>query len=389
MISVRNLFLLISFISIVFLISCNNEHTQSSSVEAIVKKEIKNFSDSVKASITQKEADKREKKIISFFNKKHKSRVFNGNILFAEKGKIIAHTTFGYANFRKKEKLTTNHSFQLASASKPITAVATLQLVENGKLNLNDTIQSFFPDFPYRNITIHQLLSHRSGMSQYTHFCDRPDSIWPDKNKTINNNDVLKIMTDIIPLINYPPDYKYYYCNTNYLILASIIEKVSKLDFNSYLKKHIFNPVGMNSTAVYDRTNHKELTLPVQGYEGRIPWEDVYLNGCVGDKGVYSTTMDLLKFDRALKQNLLLSDSLKELAFSKKNKNFRTNNNYGYGFRLKFSKKYGKIIYHTGWWKGFRSYYINVPENDQTIIVLNNVKRGRFLNIEKLIDLLN
>jgi CubicO group peptidase (beta-lactamase class C family) len=129
--------------------------------------------------------------------------------------------------------------------------------------------------------------------------------------------------------------------------------------------------------------------LPVQGYEGRIPWEDVYLNGCVGDKGVYSTTMDLLKFDRALKQNLLLSDSLKELAFSKKNKNFRTNNNYGYGFRLKFSKKYGKIIYHTGWWKGFRSYYINVPENDQTIIVLNNVKRGRFLNIEKLIDLLN
>ena len=99
--------------------------------------------------------------------------------------------------------------------------------------------------------------------------------------------------------------------------------------------------------------------------------------------------MDLLKFDRALKQNLLLSDSLKELAFSKKNKNFRTNNNYGYGFRLKFSKKYGKIIYHTGWWKGFRSYYINVPENDQTIIVLNNVKRGRFLNIEKLIELLN
>ncbi len=379
----------ITIIILVFIANSCKENKPQKSVEAIIDEKIKNFSDSINDIISKKEADKREKKIISFFNKKNKSKVFNGNILFAEKGKVIAHSSFGYANFRKKEKLTINHSFQLASASKPITAVATLQLIENGKLNLNDTIQSFFPEFPYRNITIHQLLSHRSGMSQYTHFCDRPDSIWPDKNKTINNNDVLKIMSDIVPLINYPPDYKYYYCNTNYLILASIIEKVSKLDFNSYLKKYIFNPIGMENTIVYDRTNLQELKLPVQGYEGRIPWEDVYLNGCVGDKGVYSTTMDLLKFDRALKQNLILSDSLKELAFSKKNKNFRTNNNYGYGFRLKFLKKYGKIVYHTGWWKGFRSYYINVPKKDQTIIVLNNVKRGRFLNIEKLIDLLN
>tara|TARA_B100001287_G_scaffold270305_1_gene268908 strand:- start:1329 stop:2495 length:1167 start_codon:yes stop_codon:yes gene_type:complete len=388
MFKVKHFYFISSLFVFVLVNSCN-ENKSNKSVEATIDEKIKNFSDSIEEIILKKEEDKREKKIISFFKKKNNSRVFNGNILFAENGKIIAHSTFGYANFRKKEKLTTDHSFQLASASKPITAVATLQLIENGKLNLNDTIQSFFPEFPYKNITIHQLLSHRSGMSQYTHFCDRPDSIWPDKKKTINNNDVIKIMSDIVPLINYPPNYKYYYCNTNYLILASIVEKVSNLDFNSYLKKYIFNPVGMNSTVVYNRTNYKELILPVQGYEGRIPWEDVYLNGCVGDKGVYSTTMDLLKFDRALKQNLILSDSLKELAFSKKNKNFRTNNNYGYGFRLKFSEKYGKIIYHTGWWKGFRSYYVNVPRKDQTIIVLNNVKRGKFLNIEKLIDLLN
>jgi CubicO group peptidase (beta-lactamase class C family) len=173
------------------------------------------------------------------------------------------------------------------------------------------------------------------------------------------------------------------------LILASIIEQVSGLEFKNYLKKYIFEPIGMNSSAVYDRTNIEELSLPVQGYEGRIPWEDVYLNGCVGDKGVYSTTIDLLKFDRALNQNLLLSDSIKTLAFTKKNKNFRSNSNYGYGFRMKFSKKYGKIIYHTGWWKGFRSYFITVPQTDQTIVVLNNIKRGRFLNIEKLIDLIN
>ena len=371
-----------------FFLSCN-EYTKPSSKEIIQEEKIENHSDSLASIIDTTLIDKREKKIISFFKRKYKSRVFNGNILFAEKGKVIAHTSFGYANFRKKEKLSINHSFQLASASKPVTAVATLQLIEKGQLSLEDTIQKFFPKFPYQNITIHQLLSHRSGMSQYTHFCDRPDSIWPNKNKTINNDNVLKIMSDIVPLINYPPNKRYYYCNTNYLILASVIEKISGMKFNDYLKKYIFNPIGMENTVLYNRTNLQELKLPVQGYEGRIPWEDVYLNGCVGDKGVYSTTMDLLKFDRALKHNLIISDSIKELAFTKKNKNFRNNHNYGYGFRLKFTEKFGKIVYHTGWWKGFRSYFINIPEKDQTIIVLNNVKRGRFLNINELIGLMN
>ena len=236
---------------------------------------------------------------------------------------------------------------------------------------------------------IHQLLSHRTGMSQYTHFCDRPDSIWPDKTKTISNNDVLEIMEQIVPLQNYPPNKRYYYCNTNYLILASIIETVTDKKFGDYVKANIFIPSGMTNSCIYDRTNKDELIKPAQGYENRIPWEDVYLNGCVGDKNVYSTTGDLLKFDRALNLNLLINDSLKQLAFSPKNKTFKSNQNYGYGFRLKDHKEYGKIVYHTGWWKGFRSYYIKVIEKDQTIIVLNNVKRGRFFNINELISLLN
>ena len=293
------------------------------------------------------------------------------------------------AHFRNKEELTEEHSFQLASVSKTITAIATLQLVEEGILHLNDSIQQFFPNFPYRGMDIHQLLSHRTGMSQYTHFCDRPDSIWPDKTKTISNNDVLDIMEQIVPLQNYPPNKRYYYCNTNYLILASIIEKVTDQKFGDYVKDKIFTPSGMTNSCIYDRTNQDELIKPVQGYENRIPWEDVYLNGCVGDKNVYSTTGDLLKFDRALNLNLLINDSLKQLAFSPKNKTFKSNQNYGYGFRLKDHKEYGKIVYHTGWWKGFRSYFIKVIDKDQTIIVLNNVKRGRFFNINELISLLN
>ena len=373
------------FLTLILFTSCAEEHISATNEE----KEVLNFSEEVQENIDTNLSDKRNRFIENYFQQRHRIKLFNGNILFAEKGQIIAHKSYGMAHFRNKEELTEEHSFQLASVSKTITAIATLQLVEEGILNLNDSIQQFFPNFPYKGMDIHQLLSHRTGMSQYTHFCDRPDSIWPDKTKTISNNDVIDIMEQIVPLQNYPPNKRYYYCNTNYLILASIIEKVTDQKFGDYVKANIFIPSGMTNSCIYDRTNKDELIKPAQGYENRIPWEDVYLNGCVGDKNVYSTTGDLLKFDRALNLNLLINDSLKQMAFSPKNKTFKSNQNYGYGFRLKEHKEYGKIVYHTGWWKGFRSYYIKVIEKDQTIIVLNNVKRGRFFNINELISLLN
>ena len=379
----KNISFLLIIVSLCFF-SCKNEqksiYKENKTTEII---------DSVKISFKVLENDNRGKKINAFFEKKFSRNQFNGNILFAENGNIITQKSYGYSNLRKKEPLTKEHSFQLASVSKPFTSIAILQLIENNKINLKDTIQEFFPEFPYQGITIHQLLSHRSGMSQYTHFCDAPDSIWPDKSITINNQDVINIISRIVPLINYKPDYKYYYCNTNYLILASIVEQVSGLSFKQYVKKYIFEPSGMFNSAIYDRTNFEDLVLPVQGYENKTPWEDVYLNGVVGDKGVYSTTEDILKFDRALEKNILISDSLKKLAFTKMNLERKGNKNYGYGFRLKEHEKYGKIVYHTGWWKGFRSYFVKVLDKNQTIIVLNNVKRGRFLNIDKLIELIN
>ena len=383
MIKMRNngLIFLIFFLIILF---CNDKSLKVSDHNSNT-----HFKDTLNIKIKFIENDKRKGKIESFFQKKFKQRQFNGNILFAENDQIITNKSYGFANFQEKEKLTQNHSFQLASVSKPFTAIAILQLIENGILTLNDTVEKFLPNFPYKGITIHQLLSHRSGLSQYTHFCDSPDSIWPDKNKTINNNDVIEIISKIKPLKNYPPDRRYYYCNTNFLLLASIVEKVTGITFREYLKSNIFSPLGMNHTVLYDRTNFEELILPTQGYENRTPWEDVYLNGVVGDKGIYSTTLDMFLFDQALNQNILINDSLKKLAFSKMNKDYHQNKNYGYGFRLKTHKKFGKIVYHTGWWKGYRSYFIKIPESNQTIIVLNNVKRGRFLNINQLIELIN
>ena len=100
---------------------------------------------------------------------------------------------YGYANLKHKDTLTLDHTFQLASASKPFTAIAILQLYEKGLLNLDDSVSAYITNFPYSGIDIHQLLCHRSGLTQYTHFCDSPDSIWPDKKKTIRNEDIINI----------------------------------------------------------------------------------------------------------------------------------------------------------------------------------------------------
>ena len=136
-------FLIVIIFSLIFF-SCKNDK-KSVCLEDIKSENI----DSLKINFKVLENDKRIKKINSFFQKKFSRNQFNGNILFAENGNIITEKSYGYSNFRKKEILTKEHSFQLASVSKPFTSIAILQLIENKKINLKDTIQKFFPVFVY------------------------------------------------------------------------------------------------------------------------------------------------------------------------------------------------------------------------------------------------
>ena len=110
--------------------------------------------------------------------------------------------SFGMANFRKRYTYKSSY-LSVSIRIQNHYSHCYLTTHEKGKLKLTDTVKQFLPRFPYYGI-VHQLLSHRSGMSQYTHFCDRPNNIWPDKSKTITNHDVLDIMERIIPMRNYP-----------------------------------------------------------------------------------------------------------------------------------------------------------------------------------------
>ena len=129
-------------------------------------------------------------------------------------------------------------------------------LEEQGKLSLQDDIKKYFPNVPYKGVTIHQLLTHTSGLPDYMSVCHKYFSSkvpWWDSRRLIHDKDtVYKLLFKYSPHLLYEPGKKYKYCNTGYIMLGSIIEKVSNEDFKVFMKKNIFNPLKMDNTHIND-----------------------------------------------------------------------------------------------------------------------------------------
>ncbi len=325
-------------------------------------------------------------KIDSFFQKRYKLGAFSGAVLYSAHDTIYYKKAFGFANRRKKDSLTINSKFQLASVSKTFTAFGIMLLEKEGKLSYQDSIRKFFPNFPYKNITIHQLLVHRSGLPNYMYVADK---YWKDSiNTTLDNCDALGLFILHEPKRYRKPGTRYNYSNTNYAILASIIEKVSNKNYVKFMKEKVFDPIGMINTTVYDKSDFNKNNEPVVGY---INWrrkaDNTYLNGVVGDKGIYSTVEDMNKFSRAIFENYFFTDEEMKVAYQLWNKELHTNDNYGYGWRINMLPDSSKIVYHTGWWKGFRSYFYRSLADQKTIVVLSNNSRTGKLSSKSLMDL--
>jgi CubicO group peptidase (beta-lactamase class C family) len=319
-----------------------------------------------------------------FFNDLYRQQRFNGCVLVAHEGEPFYEYAFGYANFKTKDSLNINDAFQLASVSKPFTATALLMLVQAGKLSLDDSLQKFFPNMPYHGVTVRMLLIHRSGLPNYMYFSD---TYWKNWRKPISNNDVINIMESYKPNIYYFPNRRYNYCNTNYSLIASIIEKVSGMTYEQYMKTKIFIPLNMSNTTIFDLTKINNVNYRVKGHDKRNRREsEVYMDGVVGDKGIYTTVKDMLQFDRALYEGVLLNDSMQKQAYTPAHKELRIWDNYGLGWRLDATDSSNVIVYHTGWWRGFKTYFMRFTGKKVTLIVLSNSTRT-FLNINKLKEL--
>lgn len=331
-------------------------------------------------------ADEKAAEFHKYFRHLNRAGIFNGNVLVAQKGVVIYKECFGYSDLRAKDSLSFDSKFQIASVSKQFTAVAIMQLVEKGLISYTDTVQKFFPEFPYKDITIHMLLTHKSGLPNYIYLCDRN---FKDKDSAVYNDQAIKCLEKLHPPKYYRPGRRFDYSNTGYMVLSSIVSSVSGLPFDKYMKQNIFAPLGMNNTFIYVKGKTKLPPHTTVGYETRRrKAEDIFLNGVTGDKGVYSTVEDLYKWDQGLYKNIIIKYSNLEQAFQPMGKRKWAHKNYGYGWRMYNSNKAGKVLYHAGWWYGYQTLLIRLEEDESTIVVLKNKKTKGIIDQKRLFKIL-
>lgn len=304
---------------------------------------------------------------------------FNGTILIAQKGVILYQAAFGYA--RKDIQASSMETiYQLASVSKPLTAMAVLQLVADHRIDLDSTLSYYIPRFPYQDVTIRQLLSHRSGLPNYIYFTDE-SYINRLEWDYMTNQELLDYMRECPPPISYPPDHRFIYCNTNYALLATLIEEVSDMAFSDYMQKYLFQPLGMTHTFLktpYHAAHHTQTAL---GYyiNGRSV-ENNYQDGVFGDKGCYSTATDLYRFHMALCQGFIDKNIL-EASYTNTVTEEHRLKKYGLGWRLRYDDDSTRIVYHNGWWHGFRAAFHRRPEDESCVILLSNKLNRRIYDL--------
>jgi len=300
----------------------------------------------------------------------------SGAILVAKDGVPIASKASGVASKTTNAPITLETKFNLGSMNKMFTGIAITQLAQNGKLNFNDPINKHLPDYPNKDIgakvTIHQLLTHTSGMGSYTN----------DKFRTERTK--LTTIAAHFPLfvndpLSFSPGEKFEYSNSGYMVLGAIIERVSGQDYYTYIRDHIFRPAGMASSGFYEPG--KEIPNLAIGYtrmgpDGK-PTEQFRENtdtleirgGPAG--GGYSTVEDLVRFHIALRNFKLLNRDYTELATKGKVDAPGPIGRYAYGFGDKvFDGKH--IVGHNGGWPGVAANFEMYPELGYTSVILMN-----------------
>lgn len=307
----------------------------------------------------------------SFFARRHKFSGFNGNVLVLKAGRVLYKGCFGYCNYATKDTLDAQTPFQIASSSKPFTSTAILKLAGEGKLSLKDTLGKFFPGFPYRNITVEMLLCHRSGLPNYLFFGDK---LWKDRRSYMTNDALLDILMKNKNIEGTSrPGTHFQYNNTNFALLASVVEKVTGKSFPDYMKETFFVPLGMKNTWVRDVQNEKEERRHAISYSSawRIQAEDPY-DGVYGDKNVFSTMEDMMIWDRAFYEEKNLSRELQKEAYTPRSFEQKGVRNYGYGWRLIKQPNGENVVYHNGWWHGNNTVFYRYLPDTFAIIILSN-----------------
>jgi CubicO group peptidase (beta-lactamase class C family) len=328
--------------------------------------------------------EEKQKKVDSFYNKFIGSPYFSGSFIVAKNGKIISEKYQGVANSRTNRPIGASTPLHLASVSKVLTATAILKLVEENNINLDQKVTDWLPKFPYKETTIRTLLNHRSGLQHYSRFPELLKKNW-DRKKVITNNDVLEILVKHKIKLKWANGTRFEYCNTNYVILALIIEKATGLNYCKAMKQLVFKPLKMNCSFAFNYSTDKDTVSLSYSANKQRAWDQ--FDALYGDKNIYSTPRDLVKFDLATYSSEFINQSILQEAYVGYSPNYKLNKDYGLGMRMKLYPNGEKVLYHNGWWHGNTSSFITSKKDTVSIICLSNRYTNRTYETMKLVEL--
>jgi CubicO group peptidase (beta-lactamase class C family) len=290
---------------------------------------------------------------------------FNGVALILHNNEILLNKGYGFSDMNSKTLNTPETRFPILSITKTFTSTLILKLQDEGKLSVKDKLTKYFPDYPNGSkISIHHLLTHSSGIYNYTGDIGIEDSAIV--NRPISKEKVLNYFKD--KPLDFSPEKYYSYNNSAFFLLGLIIEKVTGKAYETVVREDIFNPLGMNQSG-FDFINLPK-SVRAQGYEiwnqdTVTPYKHYDSTFAYSAGSIYSTTTDMAKWAQAVSTGQILKPKTWELAFKPKV------SNYGYGWMSGqfFGKKYVK---HSGGYPGYMSEFIYYPNEGFVIVLLNN-----------------
>lgn len=307
---------------------------------------------------------KQIKQIDSLMKWSNQIGVFNGNVLVSKNNKIIYNASFGFTDATKTNKLTTDYRFNIGSITKEFSAVALMQLKEHGKLKQNDKVYKFIPQLPKwaNEVTIKNLLQYTSGI---------PDVNW----KNIKSDKDLFDGLMLIDTLDFKPGENYAYNNNNIFLRHFIVERITGMNYKTYVEKFIFQPCKMNSAVITPFENEENIA---KGFNNNLVPDktDLPITG-----GTYLTTTDLLKWENCLcSKKVINKNSLYEIG-----QQFNLPETQSALGQAKFKNKNLIAHLHDGRAGNYEAILVSDIDEKFTIILLDNNYNGKVFEISDAI----
>ena len=315
---------------------------------------------------------------------------FNGTWLYAENGEIVSKGAYGWRDAENKLPMEEDTIFEMASVTKMFTATAVMLLVREGKLSLDDGYAKYFPDYPYPGVTVRHLLTHTSGMPEHFSTADWVCPVWENEKRIPPCSEIPRFIRESGEALDCTPGERFDYTDIGYCLLANLVEKLSGVRFEDFLKKNIFEPAGMKDSGIYHtrrdgRPSDRFARNMVLEKDGSYVPSDVskstapYVVGSDGLNGcdyLYTTIFDMLAWDRALREEKVLTREEQRIMYtpvkllSGEDYADEDGDGYGFGWGIVKDDEHGLIVSHSGGMPGLETYFEHFVDEDRTLVML-------------------